>query len=59
MYELVTFCVTVSVIIGATTIGAVAGVLVYTSLHKFDNKPATALHCTRVTRSDGYRTKDA
>jgi len=46
VYELVTFCVTVSVIIGATTIGAVAGVLVYISLHKFD-KPTghgSALH---------------
>jgi len=46
VYELVTFCVTVSVIIGATTIGAVAGVLVYVSLHKFE-KPTghgSALH---------------
>ena len=38
MYELVTFCVTVSVIIGATTIGAVAGVLVYVSLSRFDDQ---------------------
>ena len=38
MYELVTFCVTVSVIIGATTIGAVAGVLVYVSLNRLEHQ---------------------
>lgn len=34
MYEFVTFCVTVSIIIGFTTIGAVAGALIYFNLHK-------------------------